>query len=119
MLVNTKQRRLRRARATRQKIKNSNQFRLCIHKSNNHIYAQVFDPVSNKVIVSASTVEAEVRKSHPKGGTVEAAKYIGLLIAKKSVETNLCDVAFDRSGFKYHGRVKALADAARSAGMKF
>ena len=119
MLVNTKQNRLRRARATRQKIKNSNQFRLCVHRSNNHIYAQVFDPVTNKVLVSASTVEAEVRKVHPKGGTVEAAKYIGFLIAKKSAETKLDGVAFDRSGFKYHGRVRALADAARSAGMKF
>lgn len=119
MLLNTKQSRLRRAKATRIKIENSRQFRLSVHKSNNHIYAQVLDPSSNRVIVSASTVEIEVRKQHPRGGTIEAAQYVGQLVAKKSVESQIYEVAFDRSGFKYHGRIKALADAARSAGMKF
>lgn len=119
MLLNTKQMRLRRAKATRIKIGSSKQFRLSVHKSNNHIYAQVLDPSSNRVIVSASTVEAEVKKQYPNGGTIDAAKYIGHLVAKKSIESQIHEVAFDRSGFKYHGRIKALADAARSAGMKF
>lgn len=120
MLLDTnKQARLRRAKATRIKISNSKRFRLLVHRSNNHIYAQILDPLSNKVVVSASTVEAEVRKKYPCGGTVEAAKYIGQLVAKKSVESKINEVAFDRSGFKYHGRVKALADAARAGGIKF
>lgn len=119
MLLNTKQMRLRRAKATRIKIENSRQFRLSVHKSNNHIYAQVLDPSSNRVVVSVSTVEAEVRKQYPSGGTIEAAKYIGDLVAKRSIESQIYEVAFDRSGFRYHGRIKALADAARSAGMKF
>ncbi|MXS84995.1 50S ribosomal protein L18 [Nitrosomonas sp. HPC101] len=120
MLLNTtKLARLRRAKATRIRISNSRRFRLLVHKSNNHIYAQIIDPTSNYVIVSASTVEAEVKKQYSNGGTIEAAKYIGQLVAKKSLESQISEVAFDRSGFKYHGRVKALADAARSAGMKF
>ncbi|ABI58846.1 MULTISPECIES: 50S ribosomal protein L18 [Nitrosomonas] len=120
MLLNTiKQARLRRAKATRIKISNSKRFRLLVHKSNNHIYAQILDPSSNNVVVSASTVEAEVKKQYPNGGTVEAARYIGQLVAKKSLDSQISEIAFDRSGFKYHGRIKALADAARSAGMKF
>lgn len=120
MLLNTaKQARLRRAKATRIKISNSKRFRLLVHRSNNHIYAQVLDPLSNHVVVSASTVESEVKKQYPNGGTIEAAAYIGQLIAKKSLESQINEVAFDRSGFKYHGRVKALADAARIAGIKF
>jgi len=71
------------------------------------------------VIVSASTVEAEVKKQYPNGGSIEAAKCVGQLVAKKCLESQISEVAFDRSGFKYHGRVKALADAAREAGMKF
>jgi large subunit ribosomal protein L18 len=118
-MLTTKQMRLRRARATRYKILNSGKYRLLVHRSNKHIYAQVFDPVANRVIVSASTVESSVKTKFPNGSTVEAAKYIGELVARKSLDRNINEVAFDRSGFKYHGRVKALAEAARGAGIKF
>jgi large subunit ribosomal protein L18 len=119
VLATVKQARLKRAKATRIKINNSNRYKLLIHRSNKHIYAQVLDPSSKNVVASVSTIEAEVRKQYPNGGTIEAAKYIGQLIAKKSLESQIDQVAFDRSGFKYHGRVKALAEAARAEGMKF
>jgi large subunit ribosomal protein L18 len=118
-MLNTKQMRLRRSKATKLKILNSGKHRLLVHRSNKHIYAQVFDPVSSNVIVSASTLEASVKSKFPNGGTVEAAKYIGELVARKILDHKIEEVAFDRSGFKYHGRIKALAEAARTAGMKF
>lgn len=119
MLLNTKLKRLRRAKSTRIKIENSGKFRLVVYKSNNHIYAQIVDPSSSNIIVSSSTTEEKVRKQHPRGGTIEAAKFIGQLIAEKSINAQITEVAFDRSGFKYHGRIKALADAARSSGIMF
>lgn len=118
-MLTSKQMRLRRSRATRLKIMNSGKYRLLVHRSNKHIYAQIFDPIASKVIACASTVEAEVKAKYPNGSTIEAAKFVGELVAKKSLEHNISDVAFDRSGFKYHGRVKALAESARSAGIKF
>ena len=119
MLLTTKQMRLRRAKATRNKILNSGKHRLLVHRSNRHIYAQVFDPAAGNVIVSTSTLESSVKNRFPNGSTIEAAKYVGELIAQKSLDCNIDEVAFDRSGFKYHGQIKALAEAARNGGIKF
>jgi large subunit ribosomal protein L18 len=117
--MNKKVARLRRARKTRAKIAELKVVRLSIHRTNCHIYAQVYSGCGTQVIAAASTVETEVRKQIPNGGNVEAAKLIGKLIAERAVAKGVADVAFDRSGFKYHGRVKALADAAREGGLKF
>jgi large subunit ribosomal protein L18 len=117
--MNKKTARLRRARKTRAKIAELKVMRLTISRSNSHIYAQVYSGCGTKVIASASTVEAEVRKQQPNGGNVDAAQLIGRLIAERAKAQGVSDVAFDRSGFKYHGRVKALADAARESGLKF
>ena len=93
--------------------------RLTVHRSNSHIYAQVIDPSGAKVLTSASTLEPELRKSVTKGGNVQAAAAVGRRIAEKAKELGIEAVAFDRSGYRYHGRVKALADAAREHGLKF
>jgi large subunit ribosomal protein L18 len=111
--------RLRRARKTRAKIAELKVTRLSVHKTNTHIYAQIIAETGDKVIASASTVEAAVRKSLKNGGNVEAAAVIGKLIAEKAVKAGVTTVAFDRSGYKYHGRIKALADAARENGLTF
>ena len=89
------------------------------NKAYTHIYAQIIAESGDKVIVSASTVEADVRKNIKNGGNVEAAAAIGKLIAEKAVKAGVTTVAFDRSGYKYHGRIKALADAARENGLSF
>jgi large subunit ribosomal protein L18 len=111
--------RLRRARKTRAKIAELKVTRLSVHRTNTHIYAQIIAESGDKVIVSASTVEADVRKSVKNGGNVEAAALIGKRIAEKAVKAGVTTVAFDRSGYKYHGRIKALADAARENGLSF
>ncbi|MDI1299107.1 50S ribosomal protein L18 [Methylotenera sp.] len=111
--------RLRRARKTRAKIAELKVTRLSVHRTNTHIYAQIIAESGDKVIVSASTVEADVRKNIKNGGNVEAAAAIGKLIAEKAVKAGVTTVAFDRSGYKYHGRIKALADAARENGLSF
>lgn len=111
--------RLRRARKTRAKIAELKVTRLSVHRTNTHIYAQIIAESGDKVIVSASTVEADVRKKIKNGGNVEAAAVIGKLIAEKAVKAGVTTVAFDRSGYKYHGRIKALADAARENGLSF
>ena len=111
--------RLRRARAVRAKIAELKAVRLTVHRSNSHIYAQVIDPAGMKVLAAASTREAEVRQSLKNGGNVKAATEIGKRIAEKARKLGIEAVAFDRSGYKYHGRIKALADAAREAGLKF
>ena len=111
--------RIRRARRARAKIRELGVHRLTIHRTPRHIYAQVIGPDGGKVVVSASTVEAEVRKGVKNGGNVEAAAIVGARIAEKAKAAGIDSVAFDRSGFRYHGRVKALADAAREAGLKF
>jgi len=111
--------RLRRARKTRAKIAELKVTRLSVHRTNTHIYAQIIDATGGKVIVSASTVEAGIRKNLKNGGNVEAATVIGQLIAQKAVKAGITTVAFDRSGYKYHGRIKALADAARENGLSF
>jgi large subunit ribosomal protein L18 len=117
--MNKKMARLRRARKTRAKIAELKVMRLCVNRTNTHMYAQIYSGCGTKVVVSASTVEAEVRKQQPKGSNVGAAQLIGKLIAERAKAHGVSEVAFDRSGFKYHGRVKALADAAREGGLKF
>ena len=119
MKLDKKQNRLRRARRGRAKIRELQANRLSIHRTPQHIYAQVIGPDGAKVLASASTLEAEVRKGIKNGGNVEAAAIVGARIAEKAKAAGVDTVAFDRSGFRYHGRVKALADAAREAGLKF
>ena len=112
--------RLRRARKTRAKIAELAAARLTVHRSNSHIYAQVIDPSGAKVLAAASTVEPEVRKSATQyGGNVKAAAEVGRRIAERAKKLGIEAVAFDRAGYKFHGRVKALAEAAREAGLKF
>ena len=93
--------------------------RLCVNRTNCHIYVQIYSGCGTKVIAAASTAEAEVRKQVPNGGNVEAAKMVGKLIAERAKAQGVTAVAFDRSGFNYHGRVKALAEAAREGGLQF
>ena len=110
--------RLRRAKQTRLRIADQKVVRLAVYRSNDHIYAQVIDPGS-RVLASASTLEESLRKQLPSGGNIAAAAAVGKLIAEKAMAKGVERVAFDRAGFKFHGRVKALADAAREAGLKF
>jgi large subunit ribosomal protein L18 len=117
--MDKKEARLRRARKTRAKIAELNAVRLCVHRTNSHIYVQIYSGCGTKVLAAASTLEAEVRKQIPNGGNVVAAKAVGKLIAERAVAQGLSEVAFDRSGFRFHGRVKALAEAARESGLKF
>jgi large subunit ribosomal protein L18 len=119
MKLDKKQSRLRRARKLRSRIKDLSVNRLSIHRTPRHIYAQIIAPDGSKVLASASTVEQDVRKSTKSTGNIEAAAIIGARIAEKAKAAGIDTVAFDRSGFRYHGRVKALADAAREAGLKF
>jgi large subunit ribosomal protein L18 len=115
--------RLRRARATRLRIRLERENRLTVYRSNLHIYASVISPDGGKVLVTASTAEPEVRSqlvgAKGKGGNVSAAKIVGTRLAHKARAAGIETVAFDRAGYRYHGRVKALADAAREAGLKF
>lgn len=117
--MNKKMARLRRARKTRAKIAELKVVRLSVHRTNSHIYAQVYSGCGTRVIASASTVEVDVRSQNANGGNVAAAAMIGKLIAERAKAHGVSEVAFDRSGFNYHGRVKALADAAREGGLKF
>lgn len=117
--MDKKQARLRRARRTRIRIAELRMARLCINRTNNHIYAQVIDETGAKVLVSASTQEEEVRTGVKNGGNTVAAAIIGKRIAEKAKAVGIEKVAFDRAGFKYHGRVKALAEAARENGLVF
>ena len=114
-----KENRLRRARKTRGRINLLGENRLCVYKTPRHIYAQVIAPGGAKVLTSASTLDKELRKKIKYGGNVEAASVIGKAIAERAKKAGITKVAFDRSGFKYHGRIKALADAARENGMEF
>ena len=119
MKLDKKQNRLRRARKSRAKIRELEVNRLTVHRTPRHIYAQVVAPDGGNVIAAASTVEPEVKKGVKFGGNVEAAAIVGARIAEKAKAAGIDTVAFDRSGFRYYGRVKALADAAREAGLKF
>jgi large subunit ribosomal protein L18 len=111
--------RLRRARKTRAKIAQLAVARLCVHRTNCHIYAQVIDASGGRVLTSASTQEKALRGEIKNGGNVEAAKLIGQRIAERAKQVGVTKVAFDRSGYAYHGRVKALAEAAREHGLQF
>ncbi len=121
-MLTKKEQRLRRARQTRIRIATQGVARLTVNRTNLHMYASVISGDGGKVIATASTAEPEIRKSlggSGKGGNVAAAHAIGKRLAEKAKAAGVEKVAFDRSGFAYHGRVKALADAAREAGLKF
>src|SRR5271154_5272658 len=111
--------RVRRARKTRAKIAELKAVRLTVHRSNSHLYAQIISNTGDKVLASASTLEAEVKKDVTNGGNIKAASVVGKRIAEKAKSIGISEVAFDRAGYRYHGRVKALAEAAREAGLKF
>ena len=111
--------RIRRGKRSRIKMRELGADRLSVYRSSRHIYAQIISADDNKVIASASTVEKSMRESLTYTGNAEAAAAIGKLVAERAKEKGVESVAFDRSGFKYHGRVKALADAAREAGLQF
>ncbi|MGE4569707.1 MAG: 50S ribosomal protein L18 [Gammaproteobacteria bacterium] len=115
MKLSKKQARIRRATKFRAKHAERGVERLCVYKSSQHIYAQIISGCGTKTLASASTITAKMKN----GGNVEAATKIGNLIAKAALKAKVSKVAFDRSGFKYHGRVKALADAARDGGLDF
>lgn len=117
--MNTKQSRQRRARKTRAKIAELKVARLLVSRTNLHIYAQIIDASGSKVLASSSTLDKAMRADIKNGGNIAAAALIGKQIAEKAKAAGVETVAFDRSGFKYHGRVKALAEAAREGGLKF
>ena len=111
--------RLRRAKKTRMKIRELEAVRLCVHRTPRHIYAQVICADGAKVLVCASTLDKEVKGKLKSSGNVEAAQLVGKLVAERAVKAGIKRVAFDRSGFNYHGRIKAFADAAREGGLEF
>jgi len=111
--------RIRRARQTRLKIAEVGAVRLTVHRTNTNIYAQITSPSGDKVLATASSVEKEVRGQLKHGGNRKAAEVVGQRIAAKAKEKGIDKVAFDRAGYRYHGRVKALAEAARAGGLKF
>ena len=111
--------RLRRAQRARAKIRELGRHRLCIHRTPRHIYAQIIGPSGSEVIAAASTVEADLRSQLKSTGNSEAAAAVGKQIAERAKAKGIKEVAFDRSGFLYHGRVQALADAARENGLEF
>lgn len=112
-----KESRLRRARRARAKMRELRVHRLCVNRTPRHIYAQIISPDGGQILAAASTVDAALRNGAT--GNVEAAGKVGKLIAERAKEAGVTKVAFDRSGYKYHGRVKALADAAREGGLEF
>jgi large subunit ribosomal protein L18 len=114
-----KEARIRRARQTRARIAEQRATRLVVGRSNSHIYAQIIAPTGDKVLASASTLEADVRRDLKSGGNKAAATVVGRRIAERAKALGIDSVAFDRAGFRFHGRVKALADAAREGGLKF
>ena len=111
--------RLRRAKQTRHKIRELGAVRLTVHRTNTHIYAQLISASGDKVLATASSVEKEVRAQLKHGANRKAAELVGQRIAAKAKEKGIDKVAFDRAGYRYHGRIKALAEAARSGGLKF
>jgi len=119
MKLHKKDIRLRRARRTRVKINELAALRLSVHRTPQHIYAQIFAAGGDKVLVTASTVQKDVRGDLKSTGNIEAAKAVGRVLAERAKAKGITKVAFDRSGFMYHGRVKALAEAAREAGLEF
>ncbi|QGM22252.1 50S ribosomal protein L18 [Spiribacter sp. 2438] len=117
--MDKKSARQRRARKARAKMQELGTVRLTIHRTPRHTYAQIISATADRTLASASTLEKDVRGGLGNGGNVEAAKAVGRAIAERAVAAGITEVAFDRSGFKYHGRVQAIADAAREAGLKF
>jgi len=104
---------------TRARIRLQGKNRLCVHRTPKHIYAQIIAPNGSQVVTSASTLDKEIKKDIKYSGNVEAAVAVGKALAERARKAGISQVAFDRSGFKYHGRVKALADAARENGIDF
>jgi large subunit ribosomal protein L18 len=117
--MDKKQSRIRRSRRTRAKIALLGVNRLCVYRTPRHTYAQVFSGETGQVVAAASTLAADVKESIKYSGNIDAAAAVGKAIAEKAKAAGIDTVAFDRSGFKYHGRVKALADSARENGLKF
>lgn len=111
--------RLKRALRQRCKIKQLSANRLTVHRTSQHIYAQVLSQDGTTTLASASTTQADIKSALKNTSNIDAAALVGKVIAERAVAAGVSEVAFDRSGFKYHGRVKALADAAREAGLKF
>lgn len=111
--------RQRRAKRTRLKIRELEATRLTVYKTPRHMYAQVTTADGSKTLVAASTLDKELRKKLKVTGNVDAAKEVGALIAKRALKAGVTEVAFDRAGFSYHGRIKALAEAAREVGLQF
>ena len=109
--------RLRRARRARARMRSQGVNRLCVHRTPRHIYAQIIAPAGDKVLASASTLDSDLRSGST--GNAEAAAAVGKLVAERAKAAGIEAVAFDRSGYKYHGRIKALADAARESGLNF
>jgi len=117
--MNKKTARIRRGKRTRMNMRELGKDRLSVHRTSRHIYAQIISGENNQVLATASTVEKSMRDSLAYTGNSDAAAAIGKLVAERAKEKGIESVAFDRSGFKYHGRIKALADAAREAGLQF
>jgi large subunit ribosomal protein L18 len=121
-MLSSTQLRLRRKARQRHKIRQTattGRMRLCVHRTNLHTYAQIIDDVNAKTLITVSTLTKEARSALKNGGNKEAAIYVGQVIAKAAAEKGITEVVFDRSGFLYHGRIKALADSAREHGLKF
>lgn len=117
--MDKRKQRLRRATRARAKIKQLGVVRLCIYRSSNNMYAQLISPCGSKILAAASSLEKELRASKKHGGNADAATKVGKLIAERGLNAGVKVVAFDRSGYKYHGRVSALAQAAREGGLEF
>ncbi len=117
--MDKKSSRLRRSKKARAKISELGAHRLSVHRTPRHIYAQVIAPDGSTVLAAASTLQADVREGLGSTGNIEAAQKVGKTVAEKSKAAGITKVAFDRSGFRYHGRVKALAEAARESGLEF
>ena len=117
--MNRKEARIRRSRKTRARIRLQGVNRLCVHKTSMHIYAQIVSTDNRSIVTSASTRDKEFKSKIKHGGNKDAATLIGQTIAERAKKAGVTKVAFDRSGFKYHGRIKALADAARENGIEF
>ena len=117
--MDKKRSRLRRARRTRARIAAQGIHRLCVHRTPRHIYAQIISADGGNVLASASTLDTEVRQSLSYGGNKSAARVVGQVVAERALNAGVEQVAFDRSGFRYHGRVKVLAEEARERGLKF
>lgn len=118
-MVNKQEARKRRARGTRARIRRTGQTRLSVHRSGRHIYAQIIAAEGGTTLASASTLQKDIRGDLKSTSDKDAAAAVGRAIAEKAKSAGVTDVAFDRSGFRYHGRIKALADAAREAGLQF